>query len=65
MSFWNSPDGNAPRFTQLRECVDCSAKVTCHDEREEFDYEYICDLCYERRKEDLKLEDETENPLFV
>lgn len=63
MSFWNSPDGNAPRRSELMDCADCSNKVTCQDEREEFNYAYLCNECYELRKENLELEDD--NQLFV
>jgi len=54
--------------SMLRECADCETKVTCADEREEFDYEYLCDSCYERRKEDLESDhkqDEENETLFI
>lgn len=65
MSFWLSFDGAAPRHSDLLECADCNCQVTTDDERMEFKYAYLCDPCYERRKEDLELEDEMENLLFV
>lgn len=59
-----SNDGEAATEDQLPECADCTNKVTCGDERTEFKNIKLCDVCYNRRIEELELEDETEN-LFI
>jgi len=63
MSWYNSPDGNAPRHSELMECHDCSNKVTCSDERPEFEHLYLCDQCADKREE-ARVREETENQII-